>query len=74
MILPKAPAKIRDIATINVLEAFFLTTETNQYPIPITAKILNQLKLNFAAFSETKGMKSLIFVPQAIPSFSTNAI
>jgi len=71
---PKAPANISETATINVLEAFLLTTETSQKPIPMTAKILKRLKLNFTAYSVIKEIKSLIFVHKDMPSFSTKAI
>ena len=49
-------------------------TSISQKPIPVTATILNKVKISFADRSEIKVKKSLNFAPQAMPSFSTNAI
>ena len=41
---------------------------------PKIATILNEVNITLAVLSEIKDIKSLIYVPQAIPSFSTNII
>lgn len=69
MIFPTAPAKISDTAKIKVLGDCFLIISQSQYPIPVMAKSLNIVKINFPVDSDI-GRKSLSLVPQAAPEFS----
>ena len=61
--MPKAPAKINEMATIKKLELLFFTLSQSQYPIPPTATILKMVSINLP-------YSPGIFAPQAIPSFS----
>src|SRR5690606_7158759 len=62
------------MAHINTLGAFVLVALYSQYPIPNMATILNNVNAIFAVLSFTPGIKSLILVPHAMPSFSIKKI
>ena len=73
MILPRAPAKIRQPAMSNSLCCCFLIASQSITPMKLTATMRMSERRSLPISSEINGIKSLKRVPQAIPLFSMNS-